>query len=223
MGSGGMSIEQGELQKPSADALAFLVRSAEMFTCAPAAVLQGSFYMELLKAVVLEGTVEQTSRLLEVGRSASLRVRDEDRQKLASVEDLARRAVQGNRLNVAGSGRSIGLGLGMGGTRVATRTKQPSPRATATTAAGDSSMDSFAPSNPKPSSSSSPGMYSGSKRDSRDSRGATVGQQKFSNDDDDDAELSSLFDDDDDKKVGSKVSPAFNPGSYGRRGGGKKK
>ena len=77
--------------------------------------------MELLKAVVLEGTVEQTSRLLEVGKSPRLRVRAEEAPKLAGLEDLARRAVQGNRLNAVAGGRaganSLGLGQGMGGSR----------------------------------------------------------------------------------------------------------
>lgn len=94
----GFSSEQ-TLGKPTVESLEFLVDCVTMIASQEGTLLPGYFYMELLQALSVEGSPELTSRVLDIGQTKSIRVQSPDMVKMSKVEDVARRSIQGRRLN----------------------------------------------------------------------------------------------------------------------------
>jgi hypothetical protein len=54
---------------------------------------QVDFYLELLKACILEGQTVLAKKLLNMRANGQIRLRDDDDEKMKNIEDLARKAL----------------------------------------------------------------------------------------------------------------------------------
>ena len=85
----------GEVLKPSRDSLRFVVASAEVISSTPRgdSKIQGDFYVQTLRAVVLEGNPHLAKRLLDMRDNDRVALKEDDLVRAKPIEDLARRAL----------------------------------------------------------------------------------------------------------------------------------
>lgn len=84
------------LPLPSAEALAFLVASMEHIASVHGMYIQGEFYLELLRAVVLENQPRLAKRLLHLKDAGRVRLsKAEDQDRATPIEALARKILNG--------------------------------------------------------------------------------------------------------------------------------
>eukprot|EP01038_Epipyxis_sp_PR26KG_P004286 gene4286-6073_t len=86
-------VTQGNLPKPSAVGLEFLVSSLELIGSYSNIHVKGEFYMELLKALVMEGQPQLAKKLLELRESSKFQLIGHDVAKMSNIENLASRAI----------------------------------------------------------------------------------------------------------------------------------
>lgn len=79
--------------KPSRDGLHFLVSSAEHLVRSTDSAIQGDFYMQVLRAVVLEGHQSLAKRLLALRDENKISMKEADIVRAQPIEDLARRSL----------------------------------------------------------------------------------------------------------------------------------
>lgn len=79
--------------KPSRDGLHFLVSSAEHLERSTDTAIQGDFYMQVLRAVVLEGHQSLAKRLLVLRDDNKIAMKEADIVRAQPIEDLARRGL----------------------------------------------------------------------------------------------------------------------------------
>ena len=79
--------------KPSRDGLHFLVSSAEHLEKSTDSAIQGDFYMQVLRAVVLEGHQSLAKRLLALRDDNKIAMKEADIVRAQPIEDLARRSL----------------------------------------------------------------------------------------------------------------------------------
>ena len=89
-----LSSPAAELPRPSAAALEFLVLAMEAVGWHDQIIFQAEVYLELLQACIMEGQPLLARRLLKQRADGNIRLRDDDNQKVRSIEDLARRALK---------------------------------------------------------------------------------------------------------------------------------
>lgn len=97
-----MYLHERPLTTPTAAALEFLVQCMEKLGMDGQAFVQGTFYLEVLRALVLENQPALVQRLLELRDAGKVRLKPIDASRAASIEDLARRAL------VASKGQTLG-------------------------------------------------------------------------------------------------------------------
>jgi pentatricopeptide repeat protein len=84
-------VSSKSVLKPSRDSLRFVVTSAEVISSV--SPIQGDFYVQALRAVVLEGHPHLAKRLLEIRDNGRVALKEDDRVRATPIEDLARRAL----------------------------------------------------------------------------------------------------------------------------------
>ncbi|KAJ1437643.1 hypothetical protein B484DRAFT_416505 [Ochromonadaceae sp. CCMP2298] len=90
---GGALYLEGRLSRPDPKALTFAVRSLALIGQSDNIFVQGEFYIELLKALILEGQADLAEELLDLKGSGGVRLKTEDNAQLSNIESLARRAI----------------------------------------------------------------------------------------------------------------------------------
>eukprot|EP00596_Hydrurales_sp_CCMP1899_P000225 CAMPEP_0119036792 /NCGR_PEP_ID=MMETSP1177-20130426/4743_1 /TAXON_ID=2985 /ORGANISM="Ochromonas sp, Strain CCMP1899" /LENGTH=1022 /DNA_ID=CAMNT_0006997161 /DNA_START=227 /DNA_END=3295 /DNA_ORIENTATION=- len=88
-----------ELPKPHPNGLHFLMDAAERIGSYKDSYFQVDFYLELLKACILEGQTVLAKKLLNMRANGQIRLRDDDDEKMKNIEDLARKALASSASN----------------------------------------------------------------------------------------------------------------------------
>jgi len=91
---GGALYLEGRVAKPSEESLKFAVSAMELISEYDNIFVTGTFYIELLKALILEGYPISAQRLLDLKARDGVRMRAEDDAQLMNIEALARRAIE---------------------------------------------------------------------------------------------------------------------------------
>jgi pentatricopeptide repeat protein len=92
-GTSDSSLLHKVVMKPTKDGLYFLVSSTEHMEQVTSAPIQGNFYTQLLRAVVLEGHHGLTKRMLVLRDAGKISMKEEDLVRVKPIEDIARRAL----------------------------------------------------------------------------------------------------------------------------------
>jgi hypothetical protein len=90
---GPVKLFTAELQKPTEKALEFLVDACDKIGKCEGAPMQAEFYLELLKACILEGQPSLAKRILGLREGGQIRLKDSSAANVKAIEDLARRAL----------------------------------------------------------------------------------------------------------------------------------
>lgn len=84
------------LPKPSVDALKFVVNACELICNDTYGYLQGDLYMELMRALVLEGLFEDARKILVLREVGQVRLSRDQEENASNIEEIANRLIIDN-------------------------------------------------------------------------------------------------------------------------------
>ena len=93
-----LNFENGpsHISRPSPEALSFLTSCVQRICSMKNGYIQGDFYMELLRALVLEEQSESARRLFLLKESGFVRFTSAQEEKSANIEEIAKKMISGN-------------------------------------------------------------------------------------------------------------------------------